>query len=1024
MLREHGTQRPNVFEILDVVHRMRGTKSSFRYVSNHRNTCATFPLLIPTVQARPPPPSQLIGTPSAMSSSLPMVQAKPYVPVGALEARKHVLDAIQPMRRGRPSQGVTLIPSPAPLSPVKSGPSRVAEALPRPRTGIAKFEDFPKSSDSDAGVRGALKPPGTQPSFYGFGDSFLHSPLSLSQDARPPPLPSRSRPTAPARQHHRTGPVPKRDAFDGLGSTSLKPPAPTLGTLAMSNSNAIGTGAGLRSPSAPFLMPDPETSVGNSVAQHGSSYTRTRVQSSSPSAELSAEERFPSIETMDEQFDNERYPSSSSANYASPVNNGASSLHRPISGAYVDPPRGASSIPRSRPPISGTTSQASRVFTPSQRAPSPSGPRPQSPQSTNFGDTGTSASKTAMSSRSEVKSPLKFPTAIPQPSQKSLSRRPSIALQGLQSTHLNSEKAPSTLSTDSGPDDSIARTGFRRKPATPLKTQTPDWLTGSEPASPISQSPDRRSSRPMSPTKHEAMSIASLVPPPQTRIPRKSVPAALVGTEPRSSNGLSLRVPERGDSTFSAESSGDDGPEDAVGTSVKEQPKSSPLSRARALQKANPKSDGKQDSPKITASSVYDLVDVGGDSSSSGSSVEKMNTGLRRSAAKRMSVHNLIDVSSFAPGRQTSSRHARRQTSVQDLIDITPGPAIIPNPGGHMITSPRPNNDTVDYDTEVARSRYPTIPPSLSSLSPSSPAPSPAPRLAVSSRPRPHSLFLPPSNDFLSPPTDDLAPSSSSDDGFSPPLRPRSQRRSSISDMVSKYEALSSSGAQTSRPLSRAPSGTYTKLIDPKSTGNATTTTSSSSSKPPTIQPPSNIRPFRSQGTGTPRPQSQETTPRALGHMRTGSKVFDMVSELSIANANPPSSSLARSPTPQHMPDPRAQGHVKLSSEFPGMPSGPEPSNANPSAGIPVRSSSPQHHLREPIPTRLNVVPPADFTGNPEVPVSPVRRGKTPPPHSPAPERPYQGVSKLIDQWQKKTEASEDALRGKPSRPNKAGLRH
>jgi len=242
--------------------------------------------------------------------------------------------------------------------------------------------------------------------------------------------------------------------------------------------------------------------------------------------------------------------------------------------------------------------------------------------------------------------------------------------------------------------------------------------------------------------------------------------------------------------------------------------------------------------------------------------------------------------------------------------------------------------------------------------------------------------------------------------------------------MVSKYEALSSSGTQASRPLSRAPSGTYTKLIDPKSTGNATTMSLSSSSKPPTIQPPSNIRPFRSQGTGTPRPQSQETTtPRALGHMRTGSKVSDMVSELSIANANPPSSSFARSPTPQHMPDTRAQGHAKPSSKVLDTPSEPEPSNANPSAGIPVRSSSPLH-LREPIPTRLNVVPPADFTGNPEVPASPVRRGRTTPPHSPVPERPYQGVSKLIDQWQKKTEASGDALRGKPLRPSKAGPRY
>lgn len=33
MLREHGTQRPSVFEIQDTVHKMRGTKSRFTYVS-------------------------------------------------------------------------------------------------------------------------------------------------------------------------------------------------------------------------------------------------------------------------------------------------------------------------------------------------------------------------------------------------------------------------------------------------------------------------------------------------------------------------------------------------------------------------------------------------------------------------------------------------------------------------------------------------------------------------------------------------------------------------------------------------------------------------------------------------------------------------------------------------------------------------------------------------------------------------------------------------------------------------------
>ena len=39
MLREHGAQRPSVFDLLDAVHKMRGTQSKFHYV---RNTVSVF----------------------------------------------------------------------------------------------------------------------------------------------------------------------------------------------------------------------------------------------------------------------------------------------------------------------------------------------------------------------------------------------------------------------------------------------------------------------------------------------------------------------------------------------------------------------------------------------------------------------------------------------------------------------------------------------------------------------------------------------------------------------------------------------------------------------------------------------------------------------------------------------------------------------------------------------------------------------------------------------------------------------
>lgn len=39
MLREHGAERPSVFDLLDAVHKMRGTQSKFHYV---RNTVSVF----------------------------------------------------------------------------------------------------------------------------------------------------------------------------------------------------------------------------------------------------------------------------------------------------------------------------------------------------------------------------------------------------------------------------------------------------------------------------------------------------------------------------------------------------------------------------------------------------------------------------------------------------------------------------------------------------------------------------------------------------------------------------------------------------------------------------------------------------------------------------------------------------------------------------------------------------------------------------------------------------------------------
>ena len=69
MLREHGTQRPTVFEVLNHVHYLRGTKSQFTYN-------------VPTAQ--PLAPKQSVPKPSSTLPPAPnLYAALPAVPNGS-----------------------------------------------------------------------------------------------------------------------------------------------------------------------------------------------------------------------------------------------------------------------------------------------------------------------------------------------------------------------------------------------------------------------------------------------------------------------------------------------------------------------------------------------------------------------------------------------------------------------------------------------------------------------------------------------------------------------------------------------------------------------------------------------------------------------------------------------------------------------------------------------------------------------------------------------------------------------------
>ena len=140
MLREHGTQRPSVFEVLNHVHSLRGTKSRFTYTLPPKQP----PLSPRTVTSAP---LQTLS-PNIMSSSSganPLDDLVTYKPRqspaknAGVEAREKVLDAIAPMRRGRPASAVLSTP---PASPRKEkSPMRVGTD--------AKF-----SADDDRAWRG------------------------------------------------------------------------------------------------------------------------------------------------------------------------------------------------------------------------------------------------------------------------------------------------------------------------------------------------------------------------------------------------------------------------------------------------------------------------------------------------------------------------------------------------------------------------------------------------------------------------------------------------------------------------------------------------------------------------------------------------------------------------------------------------------------------------------------------------------------------------------------------------------
>lgn len=256
MLREHGAQRPTVFEVLNNVHRLRGTKSRFAYT-------------IPE-QAPLSPRSMNVGGTKAILDDL--VTYKPQSPISTAtknngtQAREKVLEAIAPMRRGRPEASSA---SRSRSTSPRKEPTKSKVHVNEPGTALSVDKDqawkmSPKDNTFVRGHKSGLVTSGAwkvKPSAYpdpsskskgttalspgfdndfltnGFGESFGESSLALDfsndrQKAAPIQIPKPQLPgVQPASQEPpRTGisrSYKAKDAFEGLGLAE-KPPAPTL----------------------------------------------------------------------------------------------------------------------------------------------------------------------------------------------------------------------------------------------------------------------------------------------------------------------------------------------------------------------------------------------------------------------------------------------------------------------------------------------------------------------------------------------------------------------------------------------------------------------------------------------------------------------------------------------------------------------------------------------------------------------------------------------------------------------------
>ncbi|EJC98674.1 uncharacterized protein FOMMEDRAFT_128984 [Fomitiporia mediterranea MF3/22] len=946
MLREHNAHRPSVFEVLETVHKMRGTKSRFTYN-------------IPNEPLSPRATLSPAATRKTISSSSKTPELVTSPPMNGIQAREKVLEAIAPMRRGRPSSptkgrkvsedAFNLLDS------VEGGPwsSRPAKAH---KSGLASVSTAksPPPVSSAGGLGDAWLIPGAKNdgrqrtgTVNGFADAF---------DARVAPSSPLPAPTAaprpiPAQGNSSLRP-PGGDAFESLNLfPSPKSQSLTLGEAQKAASNRPSPSLQPTnrkfsiSPSPSAQSPSPASVEGLILRRDPSPLLKPKLSDQA----LAAEQRFPSLEELD------------AGTFSGKVS--AGSISAPATAPAPSP------APPQLPPRPNASRQGSSAsFYPASVAgalQSPAEPKLISPISMrNGGVRSQQVTGTAMRDVRRGQIPPVTTSTSASPANQSRQEHTSVRQSKVDNEARERLRSPSRPMLVRKHRSSISikqtqRTGPDMSPTKPvsglpISSDPPkDWLTGPSEAEDGSKfdnaavlraSPEKRASvleSPGPPDVGRAASLREAVPSP---VKRKPVPIdrpkptdlkqSTSDANKENVNGPSGRLTENWSPVSpksSSEDEADEGPEEAVSTV---RPSTGPVKVPAQTRIGHKSRQG----------SVHDLVDLWGGSASPKTSPSKQD--------KRSST--LV-----APPATSSVFNRTRSTS--------------PSPSAMLNSSATTTEKASPSKSAAPLSRKPSVAsrntPAGHVRQPSSPSKANQASTTSSSRSRPQSMLLLPVQKSVS----EMTPPSPAKASLSPPPNKGlvRHRRSSISDLVSRYEAIDEQ---------------------------------SKVGKPPPATKPARLRVVSP--TSVPAPESLVSPSAAsvrFPHISPSNSPKEPPKSIYSSTLEPPTRSTSgHEESRRREPSPRASSRPASPLRY----NAPSPAKDNVAPATSTISASPRFERKA-----LN--PPSPVLAAKESTTSTsinVKRDEGR--RSPSPERPYQGVSKLINQWQKKSEEVEGPKRG------------